>query len=44
MRYLPDAFAYNDKAAVPVLKAWARTDRDLSPLGDRADFRTLVGA
>src|SRR2546429_136696 len=30
--------------AVPVLKAWARTDQDLSPLGDRADFRTLVGA
>jgi hypothetical protein len=44
MRYLPDAFSYNDKAAVPVLKAWARTDRDLSQLGDRADFRTLVGA
>ncbi len=44
MRYLPDAFSYNDKAAVPVLKAWARTDRDLSPLTDRPDFRTLVGA
>jgi hypothetical protein len=44
MRYLPDAFSYNDKAAVPVLKAWARTDRDLSGLGDRPDFRTLVGA
>src|SRR2546430_1094306 len=44
MRYLPDAFSYNDKAAVPVLKAWARTDRDLSPLTGRPDFRTLVGA
>jgi hypothetical protein len=44
MRYLPDAFSYNDRAAVPVLKAWARSDRDLSQLGDRADFRTLVGA
>src|SRR2546423_262391 len=44
MRYLPDAFAYNDKAAVPVLKAWARTDQDLSPLTGRPDFRTLVGA
>ncbi len=44
MRYLPDAFSYNDRAAVPVLKAWARTDRDLAVLGDRADFRTLVGA
>jgi hypothetical protein len=43
MRYLPDAFSYNDRAAVPVLKAWARTDRDLTPLGDRLDFRALVG-
>jgi hypothetical protein len=43
MRYLPDAFSYNDRAAVPVLKAWARNDRDLAVLGDRADFRTLVG-
>jgi hypothetical protein len=43
MRYLPDAFSYNDRAAVPVLKAWARTDRDLTPLGDRPDFRALVG-
>jgi len=44
MRYLPDAFSYNDRAAVPVLKAWARQDRDLAALGDRADFQTLVGA
>jgi hypothetical protein len=44
MRYLPDAFSYNDKAAVPVLKAWARKDRDLSPLVDRPDFRALMGA
>jgi hypothetical protein len=44
MRYLPDAFVYNDRAAVPVLKAWAREDPDLAPLTDRADFRTLVGA
>ena len=43
MRYLPDAFSYNDRAAVPVLKAWARTDRDLTVLGDRPDFQALVG-
>jgi hypothetical protein len=44
MELLPDAFAYNDRAAVPVLKAWAREDSDLAPLAGRADFRTLVGA
>jgi hypothetical protein len=44
MRYLPDAFTYNDRAAVGVLKAWAREDPDLTPLADRSDFRTLVGA
>jgi hypothetical protein len=44
MRYLPDAFTYNDRAAVGVLKAWAREDPDLTPLADRPDFRTLVGA
>ena len=44
MRYLPDAFTYNDRAAVGVLKAWAREDPDLAPLADRTDFRTLVGA
>ncbi len=44
MEYLPDAFAYNDRAAVPVLKAWAREDADLTPLADRPDFRSLVGA
>jgi hypothetical protein len=44
MRLLPDAFTYNDRAAVGVLKAWAREDSDLRPLADRADFRTLVGA
>jgi hypothetical protein len=43
MDYLPDAFAYNDRAAVGVLKAWAREDPDLSSLTDRPDFRTLVG-
>jgi len=43
MEYLPDAFSYNDKAAVPVLKTWARADRDLAGLTERADFRTLVG-
>jgi hypothetical protein len=43
MEYLPDAFSYNDRAAVPVLKAWAREDADLAPLRERADFRTLVG-
>jgi hypothetical protein len=43
MRYLPDAFSYNDRAAVAVLKAWARADADLTGLGDRADFRSLVG-
>jgi hypothetical protein len=43
MQFLPDAFAYNDRAAVPVLKAWARQDRDLAPLGGRADFHALVG-
>ena len=42
MEYLPDAFAYNDRAGVPVLKAWARQDSDLAALQDRADFRTLV--
>jgi hypothetical protein len=44
MRYLPDAFTYNDRGAVPVLKAWAREDPDLRPLADRPDFRSLVGA
>lgn len=44
MTYLPDAFTYNDRAAVGVLKAWARHDADLVPLSDRADFRALVGA
>jgi hypothetical protein len=44
MRVLPDAFTYNDRAAVGVLKAWAREDGDLRPLAGRADFRTLVGA
>ena len=44
MGVLPDAFTYNDRAAVGVLKAWAREDSDLRPLADRADFRTLVGA
>jgi hypothetical protein len=44
MRYLPDAFSYNDRAAIGVLKAWARQDPDLQPLSDRADFRALVGA
>jgi tetratricopeptide (TPR) repeat protein len=43
MEYLPDAFTYNDRAAVPVLKAWAREDRDLQSLAERADFRALVG-
>lgn len=43
MQYLPDAFTYNDRAAVPVLKAWAREDADLRPLAGRADFRALVG-
>jgi hypothetical protein len=43
MAYLPDAFVYNDRAAVPVLKAWAREDPDLSSLTDRVDFRSLVG-
>jgi len=44
MEYLPDAFAYNDRAAVPVLKAWAREDSDLTALRERPDFRTLVNA
>lgn len=44
MQILPDAFAYNDRTAVGVLKAWAREDGDLRPLADRADFRALVGA
>jgi hypothetical protein len=44
MAILPDAFTYNDRAAVGVLKAWAREDGDLRPLADRADFRALVGA
>jgi hypothetical protein len=44
MRYLPDAFTYNDRGAVPVLKAWAREDPDLAPLAGRTDFRALVGA
>jgi hypothetical protein len=44
MGVLPDAFTYNDRAAVGVLKAWAREDGDLRPLADRADFRALVGA
>ena len=44
MEFLPDAFAYNDRGAVPVLKAWAREDPDLATLRERADFRTLVGA
>ena len=42
MEYLPDAFAYNDRAGVPVLKAWARQDGDLSALRERTDFRSLV--
>lgn len=44
MRYLPDAFTYNDRGAVPVLKAWAREDPDLVGLSSRPDFRALVGA
>jgi hypothetical protein len=44
MRYLPDAFTYNDRGAVPVLKAWAREDPDLAPLAARPDFRSLVAA
>jgi hypothetical protein len=44
MAFLPDAFVYNDRAGVPVLKAWAREDPDLAALTQRADFRTLVGA
>jgi hypothetical protein len=44
MLFLPDAFVYNDRPAVPVLKAWAREDPDLASLADRADFRSLVGA
>ncbi len=44
MAFLPDAFVYNDRAAVPVLKAWAREDPDLAALIDRSDFRALVGA
>ena len=44
MAFLPDAFVYNDRPAVPVLKAWAREDPDLASLTARADFRTLVGA
>ena len=44
MTYLPDAFAYNDRAAVGVLKAWAREDPDLANLTPRSDFRTLTGA
>jgi hypothetical protein len=43
MQYLPDAFTYNDRGAVGVLKAWAREDGDLAPLSGRADFQTLVG-
>jgi tetratricopeptide (TPR) repeat protein len=43
MTYLPDAFAYNDRAAVGVLKAWAREDPDLANLAPRSDFRTLTG-
>jgi hypothetical protein len=44
MQYLPDAFTYNDRAAVGVLKAWAREDPDLTALAGRVDFDTLVGA
>jgi len=44
MEFLPDAFAYNDRAAVGVLKAWAREDSDLTSLRDRPDFQTLVNA
>jgi hypothetical protein len=44
MEFLPDAFTYNDRAAVPILKAWAREDRDLAALHDRPEFRTLVNA
>ena len=44
MAILPDAFTYNDRGAVGVLKAWAREDEDLRPLADRPDFRALVGA
>lgn len=43
MEFLPDAFAYNDRGAVPVLKAWAREDPDLANLRERTDFRALVG-
>lgn len=43
MVYLPDAFTYNDRGAVGVLKAWAREDADLAPLSGRADFQALVG-
>ena len=43
MLYLPDAFTYNDRGAVGVLKAWAREDAELAPLAGRADFQTLVG-
>jgi hypothetical protein len=43
MQYLPDAFTYNDRGAVGVLKAWAREDAELAPLAGRADFQTLVG-
>jgi hypothetical protein len=43
MVYLPDAFTYNDRGAVPVLKAWARQDRELAPLADRSDFQRLIG-
>jgi hypothetical protein len=44
MQYLPDAFIYNDRGAVGVLKAWARQDADLAPLLARPDFRSLVAA
>jgi hypothetical protein len=44
MDLLPVAFERNDRAAAPVLRAWAREDADLTALHDREDFRTLVGA
>jgi hypothetical protein len=42
MQYLQDAFVYNDRAAVGVLKAWARQDGDLASLAGRADFVALT--
>jgi hypothetical protein len=42
MPHLHDAFVYNDRAAVGVLKAWARQDSDLASLSGRADFVALT--